>query len=82
MVRFPVLQFLQECQNVNIYFSFRIPILFHPSWRNVLWLKSWVKIAVLGVAGMEKKNGFYSNHQLKLRKFNHLKTAQHFHFHT
>ena len=77
MVRFPVLQFLEECQNVNIlfiFFPFRIPILFHPSWRNVFWLKSCVKIAVLGVAGMEKKNGFYSNYQLKFRKFNHLKT--------
>ena len=38
-----------------LIFFFKIPILFHPSWRNVFWLKSWVKIAVLGVAGMEEK---------------------------
>jgi len=35
---------------------------FHPSRRNVFLLKLWVKIAVLGVAGMEKKNAFNSNY--------------------
>ena len=43
---------------IFIFFPFRIPILFHPSWRNVFWLKSWVNIAVLGVAGMEEKKLF------------------------